>query len=209
MLVKSDGPLIVEGEQGTEEWFAHRLGRPTASNFKKILAKGEGKTRDEYMRKVAGEKLSGERMESFSNSYTERGTEMEPEALSTYELLTDHSVRRVSLVVHKEGIASCSPDGLIGDTGGVEFKSESPHIMLETIRLDRFDPGHKAQVQGCLWICEREWWDVVCYYRSMPVTPRFRTFRDDAYIAALDAEVRRFNADVEALCEKARRYGRR
>lgn len=205
----ANGPLIIEGEQGTDAWFEHRLGHPTASGFKYVLAKGEGKSRNEYMRKIAGEKLTAERMESFSNSYTDRGTEQEPEAIETYEFLTDNAVRRVALVVHREGIASCSPDGLIGDNGGLECKSQSPHLMIETIRLDRMPPEHKAQVQGALWVCEREWWDVFLFYRSMPVSPRFRVFRDDAYIAQLDAEVRRFNEEVEAMCEMVRRYGRR
>lgn len=207
--VAAAGPLIIEGEQGDDAWFEHRLGRPTASNFKKIMAKGEGKVRDEYLRKIAGERLSGERMESFSNSYTERGTAVEPEAIETYEFLSNNTVRRVALVVHREGIASCSPDGLIGDKGGLECKSQSPHLLIETVRLDRMPPEHKAQVQGALWICEREWWDVICFYRSMPVCPRFRVWRDEAYIKSLDAEVRRFNEDVEALCEKVRRYGAR
>jgi hypothetical protein len=200
-------PLVIECEQNSPEWFEHRCGRPTASNFKKILAKGEGKVRDEYLRKIAGERLSGEPAESFSNSYTDRGHTMEPEALSAYELLTDETVRKVGLVVHRDGMCSCSPDGLVGDKGIVEFKSQSPHIMVETIRLDRMPPEHMAQVQGCLWICEREWCDVVCYYRTMPVTPRFRIFRDDKFIKDLYAAVLQFNKDCDALCALVRNYG--
>ena len=36
---------IIDCEQGTPEWFAARLGIPTASRFSDVLAKGQGTTR--------------------------------------------------------------------------------------------------------------------------------------------------------------------
>ena len=60
-------------DQGTPEWFACRAGIPTASKFATVMAKGEGKTRSEYMRRLAGEIITGEPTSQFSNAHTERG----------------------------------------------------------------------------------------------------------------------------------------
>lgn len=44
------GVEIFNCEQGSDAWHEARRGIVTASNFSKILAKGEGKTRATYMR---------------------------------------------------------------------------------------------------------------------------------------------------------------
>jgi hypothetical protein len=64
---------VFDCEQGTDPWYACRLGIPTASRFKDVLAKGEGKTRKRYLLDLAGERLTGECAETFSNVHMERG----------------------------------------------------------------------------------------------------------------------------------------
>jgi uncharacterized protein (UPF0335 family) len=56
-------------------------------------------------------------------------------------------------------------------------------------------------VQGSLWITGRRYWDFVSYCPDM-LDERlrlyiFRVERDEAYIATLEAEVRRFLAEVD------------
>jgi hypothetical protein len=79
---------IIECEQNSPEWLRARMGIPTASAFSDVLAKGEGKTRRTYMLKLAGELITGEPMESFSNAHTERGHLLEEEARDLYTLQT-------------------------------------------------------------------------------------------------------------------------
>ena len=68
---------ILTCDQGSEEWFAARMGIPTASQFATVMAKGrsggDSKTRATYMRKLAGEVLTGKPMDSFCNAHTDRG----------------------------------------------------------------------------------------------------------------------------------------
>jgi hypothetical protein len=71
---------VFQCEQGSADWYSCRLGIPTASKFKDVLAKGEGKTRKRYMLDLAGERLTGEPAEGFTNAYMERGKLMEDEA---------------------------------------------------------------------------------------------------------------------------------
>ena len=89
---------IINVEQGTPAWFQARAGIPTASNFKLVMAKGQGKTRKTYMLKLAGEILTGEVQEQFSNQHTERGNELEPEALELYELQTGNKVEKCGFI---------------------------------------------------------------------------------------------------------------
>ena len=56
-------------EQGGEEWLRLRLGIPTASVFKTLMVKTEVKVgRTTLLYKLAGERLTGEPMENFSNA---------------------------------------------------------------------------------------------------------------------------------------------
>ena len=190
-------------EQGTPEWFACRAGIPTASKFATVMAKGEGKTRLEYMRKLAGEIITGEPAEQFGNVHTARGNEMEDVARETYAFLNDAEITRVGFI--RSGNKGASPDSLIGLNGGLEIKTALPHIQIDRLERYRLPPEHKAQVQGNLWVSEREWWDFVSYWPKLPVF-QIRVYRDEEYIKTMADEINRFNDELAALVERIRAY---
>jgi hypothetical protein len=196
--------IFTDIEQNSEAWLRVRAGIPTASQFSTVLAKGEGKTRRTYMLKLAGEIITGEPMESFSNVHTERGHEFEPEARDLYAFQTGELLERVAFI--KNGRAGCSPDSLIGTDGGAEIKTKLPHLLAEVILRDEAPPEHKAQVQGTLWLTERQWWDIVIYWPRMPLFVK-RVFRDEPYIQRLATEVDRFNAELDEVVAQIRRRG--
>lgn len=195
---------IIECDQNSEEWYQARAGIPTASEFSTVMAKGEGKTRRTYMFKLAGEIITGQPVQSYSNAAMERGHEMEPEARDAYQFMTDADIKLVGFI--RNGAKGASPDCLVGDNGLGEFKSKAPHILIEVLLKDQFPPEHKAQCQGALWVAEREWIDVVCYWPRMPLFVK-RAYRDEAYISNLAGEVDRFNDELAETVEKIRRYG--
>lgn len=196
--------VFTDLEQCSPEWFAARAGIPTASRFATVMAKGEGKTRSEYMRKLAGEILTGEPSEQFSNIHTDRGNAMEDEARETYAFINDAEIQRVGFI--RNGNKGASPDSLVGTNGGLEIKTALPHIQIDRLERDRLPPEHKAQVQGNLWISEREWWDFVSYWPRLPVLT-VRVYRDEDYIKTLSDEIDRFNDELAALVERIRNYG--
>lgn len=195
---------IIECDQNSEEWYLARAGIPTASEFSTVMAKGEGKTRRTYMFKLAGEIITGQPVQSYSNAAMERGHEMEPEARDAYQFMTDADIQLVGFI--RNGQKGASPDCLVGSDGLGEFKSKAPHILIEVLLKDQFPPEHKAQCQGALWVAEREWIDIVCYWPRMPLFVK-RAFRDEEYIANLAGEVDRFNDELAETVEKIRRYG--
>lgn len=196
---------IMEMEQGGDEWKAARLGIPTASRFKDVLAKGEGKMRKTYMLKLAGEILTGEPMDSFNNIHMERGKVMEDDARQMYSFLNDKAnLQRVGFV--KNGVKGCSPDSMIDTDGMLEIKTELPHLLIDTIVSDNFPAEHKAQCQGGLWIAEREWIDIAIYWPKLPLFVK-RAYRDEGYITNLSGAVAIFNEELAALVEKIKSYG--
>lgn len=195
---------IIDVEQNSPEWFAARLGLPTASMFADILAKGEGKTRRSYLHRLASEILTGEPVESYTNPYLERGHAQEDEARQLYTFMTDAEPLRVGFIVN--GKKGCSPDSLLGEAGILEIKTQRADLLIDTLLKDAFPPAHKAQTQGALWVAEREWIDIAIYAPKMPLFVK-RAYRDSDYIAELSDAVDRFNDELAAVVERVRRYG--
>lgn len=191
--------------QRSEEWFAKRLGKATASNFAKILAKGDGKTRERYLLQVVAQRLTGKAEDGYTNADMERGVEQEPLGRMAYEARTGNVVQEVGFIDHPTLAAGCSPDGLLGD-GGLELKCVIPTVQIQTIKRGAIPPEHIAQVQGCLWVTGRQWWDFASYspdFRDDKLRlVVYRVERDDAYIAALESEIRRFLDDVERMVKE-------
>jgi len=192
--------------QGTPEWLAERAGHATASEFSSILAKGQGKTRAAYLRRIVCERLTGKPMETYATGSwaknLERGKEQEPYARMSYESITGSLVEEVGFLKHATLMAGCSPDGLIGDDGGAEIKSVIPTVQLETIESGGYPSEHKPQIQGSLWITGRKWWDFCSYSHDMPENLKTYIFRvepDAAYILTVQAEVAVFLQEVDAM----------
>lgn len=199
---------IIDCEQNSPEWYAARLGIPTASEFSTVLAVGPkgGKSpgRVAYLNKLAGEVLTGEPMPHYSNEDMERGKLMEDEARDLYAFQTGAEIHRVGFI--RNGDTGASPDSLIGDKGGLEIKSAAAHIQIARLLADELPSEHKAQVLGSLWVCEREWWDFVSYCPKLPLFVK-RVYRDEPYIAKLAQEVELFNTELQLTVEYIRHYG--
>lgn len=194
---------VFDCEQGSEAWFACRLGIPTASEFATVMASGRGggesKGRRTYMLKLLGELLTGEPAENYSNQHMERGKIMEAEARDLYQLLTGNECTRVGFI--RRGDSGCSPDSLIGDDGLVEVKTKLPHLQLDCLLRDEVPPEHMAQLQGQLWITGRAWVDFVSYWPCLDPFIK-RVARDEVAIRAIAVAVEAFNTELTALAER-------
>lgn len=183
--------------QGTEEWRRLRLGVPTASQFHRIYApkkRQPSKQRDLYLLELVDEWLSGLRDEPIETDWTRRGRELEPVARFDYSMVRNVAVQEVGFVTRDDGRVGGSPDGLVGDDVVLEIKCKSPHIHDKIIHGK--DPGHIAQTQGLLYICERSIAHLYCY------DPRGESVlkvieRDDEWIAGFVPVLEEFLADLE------------
>jgi hypothetical protein len=200
---------IVNCTQGSPEWAQARLGIPTASEFASILTKGRGgaesRTRQSYLYKLAGERLTGEVMEGFTSPHMERGKLMEEEARSAYSFVAGLDCESVGFL--RRGRAGASPDALIGQDGLLEIKTKLPHLLIEALVKGEFPAEHKAQCQGQLWVSGRAWIDLAIYWPGLPIFI-CRAERDEAYIAELAAAVDAFNEELDRVIDRIAAYGR-
>lgn len=197
--------IIKDVDQGTEEWHKLRFGWITASKFKDVIAGGAGKTRKSYMYQLASEILTEERAESYSNEYMEWGTQTEPQARAMYEFESGNTVDQVTFIRHGELKAGCSPDGLIGDDGLIEIKCPKTSTQIETFLSRKMPTIHNAQVQGQLWISEREWTDFVSFDPRINGASSYfctRVYRDEKYISELAEKVKAFEIELLEMLEK-------
>lgn len=194
-------PVLIYCDQNSPEWHAARLGIATASNFAKILAKGEGKTRRRYLLDLASERLTGERAESYTNEHMDRGHVMEAEARDLYTFQRDADPLPVGFILRNDLMAGASPDSLLGDDGLLEIKTKLGALQLDVLELGRLPPEHVAQVQGQLWISNRDFCDFVSYWPKLPLFV-IRVERDEKYIATLAQAVADFNGELDAIVSK-------
>ena len=152
-------------EQRTEEWHAARKGRITASSVGAILGHAPYATRDDVMRRMVREWVGAEQ-EFEGNIATEYGTRNEAGALAEYMMETGNVVEAVGFIT-RDDWAGCSPDGLIGEEGGLEIKCPFGLRKDETPAFKSiFDqPHYFDQVQFSIWVTNRSWWN---FYQWSP-----------------------------------------
>ena len=94
-----------------------------------------------------------------SNIATDYGTINEAGALIDYRMETDNDVELVGFI-EKDEWAGCSPDGLIGDNGGLEIKCPfgKRKDAVPQFKFLADQPHYYDQVQFSLWVTGREWW---------------------------------------------------
>ncbi len=154
-------------EQRTPEWHALRMGKMTASEAQCIAANGRGL--ESYIFKVVVAAVTGRSQENFDgNSHTDRGNELEAEARLSYELTKDVTVQEVGFIELDEYVG-CSPDGLIGEDGGLEIKCPNDVKYFQLLT------GSAGPEESYVWQCHmsllitgRKYWDLAYY------NPNFR-----------------------------------
>jgi putative phage-type endonuclease len=183
-------------EQGSDEWFAQRLGKVTASRIADLLAKtksGWGASRTNYEAQIIAERLTGQREETFKSAAMERGNEVEAEAREAYEFFNNVTVIETSFVDHPIiDMSGASPDGFVGGEGLVEIKCPNTATHLATLLGGSIKGVYQKQMQWQMACTGREWCDFVSYDPRMPEHLQMhvkRVERDDELIAEIEKEV--------------------
>lgn len=196
---------VIDVPQRSPEWHAARLGIATGSGFSNILADKSTAAYRNYLTKLALEKITGKAQGGgFMNEAMKQGVRREPEARMFYEILTGFFVEEVGFCLHDSLPCGVSPDGLIGLEKGLEIKCVTPGKHLEYMGLKGAPSEYKAQIQGCLWVTERDSWDFVSYCPEFPENARLivRTIsRDEPYIERIADGVAMFALAVNKTAE--------
>lgn len=163
-------------EQRSPEWYSLRCGIPTASEFSKLITSDgtPSKTAPTYAMTLAAEKFAGSTVDGWEgNSWTERGRELEDEALRLYSFASDCPVASVGFITNDQRTAGCSPDGLVNGDGLVEVKCLKAENHVKAIlyyqKHGRCQTDYVQQTQGQLWLCERQWCDLIFFHPQLPL----------------------------------------
>jgi len=196
-------------EQRTDEWFAARLGKVTASRVSDVIARtksGYSASRDNYMAQLIVERITGKQAESFTNAAMQWGTEQEPFARAAYEARTGVMVDEVGFIAHPSiPDAGASPDGLVGATGLVEIKCPNTATHIETLINGSVPAKYVAQMQWQMACTGREYCDCVSFDSRMPAGAQLwvkRVERDNVLIGEMEAEVAKFLTELTDKVEK-------
>jgi len=134
---------------------------------------------------LAAERVSGVPADSYVSYDMQRGTFLEPVALESLSLATDIKWQRVGLVKTDCERIGASPDALSSD-GGAEIKCPAPKKHVANIIGDGMDE-YMPQVQGCMWVCERDHWWIASYCPQVLGNPLHyvRVDRDESMISKI------------------------
>jgi hypothetical protein len=163
---------IIDCKQGTPEWLAARLGKVTASEIGALVSPlGKVRTGDgprTYLYKKLAEKILGVPGSDFTSFGMEQGVIVESEARAWFAFENNVSVREVGFCESDDGHIGFSPDGLIGEDGGIEIKSPQPAKHIEYLLNGVVPEDYVLQVQFSLYVSGRAWWKFLSYSRQFP-----------------------------------------
>lgn len=218
-----------EVEQSTAGWRQYRAGSVTGSGFSDVLMKlksgAESKVKQTYRMQLLSERITGQPAPEIYAPALAWGKENEDAARIAYEMYMAQQgetvfVERVGFVQHPHiDWVGTSPDGLVGEKGMIEIKcpwNSANHLLtiiyasktLAAALLGAKDAPlvpvpeeHLPQIQGNLWVLERDWCDFISFDPRVPEHLQLyvaRVYRDEAYIANLEVEVKKFLEEIEA-----------
>lgn len=200
-------------EQGSDEWKAARVGRVTASRISDVMAQGRGgapsATRRNYMTEIVLERLTGRSAErNFKSAAMDQGTEREEQARAVYTLTTGRHAEACGIFDHPRiAMAAASPDGIIGEDGGLEIKCPIPATHLETLTGGCIDGGYMKQMQWGMACTGRAWWDFVSFNPDFPEEMQIhitRVPRDPMMIVQIETAVSTFLGEVDSTVSRLR-----
>lgn len=191
-------------EQGTESWHDIRRGVVTASVVGKLLTPTLKVADNDVSRALTAtlvaERITGTTEPSFMNDDMMRGVLHEPIARDRYAEHHGVTVKEVGFLIRDDWgyQIGASPDGLIGDDGGLEVKCPRAKTHIRTIVADQVPAHYVAQVQTSMLVSGREWWDFVSFCAGLPMWTK-RVHADPKWQAAIVDAVCAFEKAAEQL----------
>lgn len=205
--------ILIECEQGSQEWLDARCGVITASEFRNANSKlnraSGGKkagdpteASDKYACNVAIERISGKPYGAPIKAWTlERGHELETAARMHYEARTKEMVMESGVVLTDDRKFGYSTDGLVEGEGLIEIKCPVDSLKIADMWRTGDVSEYIHQMQGGMWITGRKWCDFIMYVPDLEGVGKDlfikRVHRDDDFIDTMVEELLAFDKRVQ------------
>ena len=196
--------ILKDLEQGSARWLYVRLGKVGGSRVSAIVtptgAPVKGAKRQTLMCELLSERLTGRATETHVSKPMERGTHLESEARSWYQMEQGVDVQEVGYVYGDIPGAGCSPDGLIGDDGVLEIKVPVTHNFVRHMMIGGIPADWIPQCRYNLWLCGRSYLDFVMYTDEQRLPSIVRRIEPDAaYNKSLAVHVKAFCDELDEM----------
>ena len=187
--------------QYSADWWSTRKGVPTASNFGRIFTAKTMKpsaSQEDYIAELIADRVDTTPPDFIVRDVTPEmayGLETESEARAFYAMDRDVEVDEVGFCTTDDGRFGCSPDGLVGEDGGLELKCPQLKTQVKYLLAGTLPDEYRAQVHGSLIVTGRAWWEFLSYAPGLP--PLLLRVEPDEYTKALAAAIEPFWAKYQ------------
>lgn len=186
-------------EQRSDEWFALRAGRLTASMASKLVTP-TGKPSIQYKGEIAriiAEQRGLQEPEFITPTFwMERGVDLEDEALAWFEVETDLDVDPVGFVTSDDDLIGASPDGIINEDGcniPLELKVPKPSTHIKYLLEGELPKDYIGQVHFQMALCEAPYAYFASYCPDMP--PLILKVMRDKYTETMEKQIEKYIAE--------------
>ncbi len=206
--------IIHDVPQLSDLWWSVRKGIPTASCFHRIITAKDGKP-SKGMAGYAAELFADSIQQNppyFSgggkpiNVHTERGRDLEAEALEWYAFSHKIEIERVGFVTTNDGRFGCSPDAFACKNGkrlrGLEVKCPEAKKVVKHSLKGVMPLDYKAQCHGGLVVCEGELEDWTLIEYCPEITPLVVDIKPDSFTELLKVHLEAFDELYKAVKKK-------
>jgi hypothetical protein len=192
--------------QGSEEWEQLRSGRPTASEFGRIVTPVRGdyaKGAIEYACEIVAQRL-GLHQEPPPSFWMEWGKDHEDDAVMAYETITGNTTEKIGFVMPTFTDAwGGSPDRIANGDRILEVKCPKPSTLIRYKFEKTLPVEYRAQVQGLLWITGFDYADFFAWH------PELEPFlvsveRDEDYIDRMAEAMGLFLIDIAKVAAESK-----
>lgn len=185
-----DHQLQMAKQDHQDDWQIERLGKTSPSTWGKLVKKDRsggyilstGKVAKDLIYKIAWERLlksvlDGQKISnglsriSFNSKPTDHGNDYEGEAVLKYIEKTGNKVNLTAYRYHEvNDYLGGTPDGFVGDDGLIEVKCpwNGGNHLQTLLEGEVYNQEYIYQMQGYMWICDKQWCDFVTYDPAMP-----------------------------------------
>lgn len=159
-------------EQNSVEWLAARAGVITASESDALVSPKweirKGKGLDTYLAQKLAEKWTGGPISNAMTLDMDLGKIQEDEAIPWLAFEFGWKIERPALITNDDGSIGCSPDGWLGDEGGIEIKCPAAQNHVKYLLAGVVPDDYVAQVQFSMFVTGAKQWKFVSYRRGFP-----------------------------------------
>ena len=190
-----------DAEQLSPQWFADRVGKPSASRLGDLMARLKPKKDQEvgdraqkskdYLDELAYEKAFGHKFEKFTTQAMQTGVDYEDLVAQEYAKKVHSSTLEAHSYISDYFVAT--PDRKVvtdkGEHGLLECKVLGDNSFADLLR-NGICENHRLQVQGQLMATGADWCDYAAVNLSSHAIVILRQTRDDETIEAIYKEVK-------------------